>query len=73
MSDLTFDELCEAHDDICQRLGETIAQHRSETAMFGDSWPGAQIQIAEMQEHERELRARIEAHELKRGSLDDLI
>ena len=71
--DLTYDELCEAHDQLSQQLGEIIAEHRSETAMFGDSWPGAQIQIADMQRVVRELEARIEAHNLKRGPLDELI
>ena len=28
-------------------LADTEAQHRSESAQFGDSWPGAQTEIAE--------------------------
>ena len=27
------------------RIHEVVAQHNSEAAQFGDSWPGAQIQI----------------------------
>ena len=29
-----------------QSLGETIAEYRSEVAMFGDAWPGADADIA---------------------------
>lgn len=29
-----------------ESYSETVAQHRSETALYGDSWPGAQLEIA---------------------------
>lgn len=43
--DLSTDELAEAHDQLCQQYGEMHAEHRGETARFGDSWPGAQIDL----------------------------
>lgn len=33
-----------------ESLAETEAQAKSETAMFGDAWPGAWIQIREMRQ-----------------------
>ncbi len=33
-----------------ESYGETVAQHRGETAQFGDSWPGAQVEIANMRQ-----------------------
>jgi len=39
------DDLTEAEEHCSQHLGETESQHQSETAAFGDSWPGACLQI----------------------------
>jgi hypothetical protein len=39
-------EVREALEGARECHGDTVAQHRSETAAFGDSWPGAQSQIA---------------------------
>ena len=55
-------ELCDDLDGCREALGEIEAQHRSETAAFGDSWPGAQIQIRDGRAHLAELEARFEAH-----------
>lgn len=41
-------ELIEQIEHAQEALGETVSQHRAETAMYGDSWPGAQLQIADM-------------------------
>ena len=35
---------------LTEILGETETQHLSECALYGDSWPGAQIQIENMKE-----------------------
>lgn len=56
-----------AIDAIGEHLGETICQHRSETAMFGDSWPGAQIEISRMHERLRELEQ--ELNDVRSGVL----
>jgi len=44
---------------VGEQLGDTIAEHRSETAAFGDSWPGAQIQISNMWAHLHALEAEL--------------
>jgi hypothetical protein len=41
----TLDALNEQLIDLSISLGETEAEHLGETARYGDSWPGAQIQI----------------------------
>lgn len=43
-----MDDLGEAIDGTIECYGDTYAEHRGETARFGDSWPGAQIQLANM-------------------------
>jgi hypothetical protein len=40
-------ELEEAIEGAEECHADTVAQHRSESAMFGDSWPGARLQIEE--------------------------
>ncbi len=62
MSKFTYDELCEALQGLQEHYGETYAQHRNETAQFGDSWPGAQIELSEMGASVRKLEAEIQAH-----------
>ena len=42
-------ELREEYDQTLEQLGETIAEHKSETALYGDSWPGAQLDIGRLQ------------------------
>ncbi len=32
-------------DAVSEYYGETLTQHLSETHLYGDSWPGAQIQL----------------------------
>jgi len=34
-------------DHSLDRIEEVVAQHNSEAAQFGDSWPGAQMQISD--------------------------
>lgn len=41
-----YDIATMAVDEAGQSYGEIEGQHRSETAAFGDSWPGAQFDIA---------------------------
>lgn len=62
MSKFTYRELCEALQGLQEHYGETYAQHRNETKQFGDSWPGAQIELSEMSASVRKLEAEIEAH-----------
>jgi hypothetical protein len=50
-------EAHEAFEGCYDHLAETEAQHKSETAAFGDSWPGA------LEDIERARRASHEAHE----------
>lgn len=57
-----FDELCEALGYFHEQYGETYAEHRNETAMFGDSWPGAQLQLAEMSAAIRRAEAVVAGH-----------
>jgi hypothetical protein len=33
-----------------ESYGETLSQHHAETAQFGDSWPGAQVELRERRE-----------------------
>lgn len=43
-----IEDACDEVDARSEVLAETVTQHRSETALYGDSWPGAQPQIARM-------------------------
>jgi len=45
-----YEKMTEFMGSLVQQLGETKAQHDSETSAFGDSWPGAQIEMAELRE-----------------------
>lgn len=63
---LNNEEILEGIEAVDEQLGEIECQHRSECALFGDSWPGAQLQIAEIRSHLGELRTEAEA----RGLLD---
>lgn len=58
-------ELCDIYWERYERLGETITQHESETILYGDSWPGAQIQIRE----QREMLARLQREIDNRASV----
>jgi hypothetical protein len=71
MPAMTQDEFVEyAHNaldaDVLEGLYETISEHNGEVARFGDSWPGALVQIhesiADVYKLERQL-ARIEKRE----------
>ena len=48
LSTLSDEDIAEGLDAIGQGYGDTLTQHRSETALYGDSWPGAQIELAEL-------------------------
>lgn len=54
--------LLEELDIAIEMYGETRAQHINETAQFGDSWPGAQIELSEMASDIAKLEARLKAH-----------
>lgn len=45
-----YAELCEELDHAEEALWETEMQHKSECSLYGDSWPGAQIQIQQMRD-----------------------
>jgi hypothetical protein len=55
-----IDQLSEALGFAYEQQGEIEAQHRSETAQFGDSWPGAQLQIASGRRTLRRMEAQLE-------------
>lgn len=40
-----YEMLCESLEAAEESLGELVCQHRSEVALYGDSWPGALLQI----------------------------
>ncbi len=52
----SLDELLEDLYMGSETLGEIECQHASETALYGDSWPGAQIQIQESRDSLARLR-----------------
>lgn len=59
-------ELLTRHiDEGWLALSETEAEHRNETALFGDSWPGAQLDIARSREALTASERRI--HELEQA------
>lgn len=60
---LTIGELEDQLMDLEIQLGEMQAEHRSETAMFGDSGPGTQCRISDFAAGVSELRSEIEARE----------
>jgi len=51
----------DCYDEATERLGEIISQHRAEVALAGDSWPGAQIEIGELQRYVSKLEGDIAA------------
>jgi hypothetical protein len=59
----TIEEVRDDLEDFDQQVGEIEAEHLGETARFGDSWPGAQIQLSEANESLAELRKYLEARE----------
>ena len=59
--ELSTEELAEALDYLSQEYGETYSQHKGETARFGDSWPGAQIQLHNMWQNIRQVEIEIAA------------
>jgi len=58
----TYERLVEDYMIIREHAGEVECQHKSECAGFGDSWPGAAIQVANLKEAERKAKAAMEAH-----------
>lgn len=45
VTNYTDEELSEAIYALGESYYESLAQHRSEMAAYGDSWPGAQVQL----------------------------
>lgn len=62
MAEATYDDLVEDYMVLSQCAGEIEAEHRSECAAFGDSWPGAAIQVDRANRAAREAKRRMEAH-----------
>ena len=56
----TIDELEEELMYLTMQCGDIEAEHLGECARFGDSWPGAQMQIAAFKADIRERRAELE-------------
>lgn len=48
---LSDDDLAEGIEALGTYYSETLAQHRNETALYGDSWPGAQVQLRQALTH----------------------
>ena len=59
-ADRTFEELCFDFNEGEEILGETEAQHGFETALYGDSWPGAQLDIRRIRGVQAALKAEID-------------
>lgn len=57
-----YTELADELDQANEILGELICQHRSECALYGDSWPGAQIDIQKARGLFDRIRRELEAH-----------
>lgn len=58
----SYDDMVEGLDGLQQQYGEMYAEHRSETAMFGDSWPGAQPQLRAMRQTITRLEKQVKGH-----------
>lgn len=56
-----LDYLCDGLDGVRECYGDSYAEHRGETALYGDSWPGAQLQLQAMHDTMAEIEAEIEA------------
>lgn len=54
---MTTEEKHEALEAMCETLGMIESQHNAEVAGYGDSWPGAQIQIHELKVQIAEIEA----------------
>ena len=57
----TLKELFERREALDEQLCDTVAQHKAETALAGDSWPGAQLEITAMEQHVAAVEVLIEA------------
>lgn len=58
----SLEQLCEDYDVLNQCAGEIEAEHRSEVAAFGDSWPGACEQVRRANAAAEAARVAMEAH-----------
>jgi hypothetical protein len=45
LQDMTDSELNEGYEAWLEQYHDTLSQHRAECAGFGDSWPGAELQL----------------------------
>lgn len=63
IKELTIVELFEDLEYGEESLAETEGQHQAETAHYGDSWPGAQRQIAAQRDECRKTREEIARRE----------
>ena len=57
--------LIELFGPLSEGYGEMVAEFRNECAMFGDAWPGAQIQLRETGSQLSRIERRIRALEAK--------
>jgi len=55
-SRFNLDELITEYYEGDEILGETECQHRSETSLYGDSWPGAQLTLHKMYKYQAKLK-----------------
>ena len=58
----TYEQLLEDLAQAEQHLGEVQAEHRSECAAFGDSWPGACADIDRLAQIVKELEEAVARH-----------
>lgn len=58
----TYADLAECVDFVAESYGDMRAEHRGEVARFGDSWPGAQLQLASMRRDLEALELELAGH-----------
>jgi len=58
----TLHSLLDELFDLQEQLGEIESQYQSEVALFGDAWPGAQLQLASLRGSLYSLQQRINEH-----------
>lgn len=57
----TLNEHVERREALDEQLGDMVSQHKAETCHYGDSWPGAQVEIHAMELHVATMSREIEA------------
>jgi len=61
--EMSLNDLYDYHEHAIESLGEVEAQAASETALYGDSWPGSRAEIESARKQVAEIAKTIEARE----------